>query len=110
MRLEDLADVHSAGNAERVEHDVHGRAVLEERHVLVGHDLRDHALVAVAAGELVALGDLPLLRDVDADELVHARRQVVAGRARERLHVDHLAALAVRNLERRVADLLAPSP
>ena len=60
----------------------------------------------MTAGQLVALGDLPLLRDVDADELVHARRQVVAGGARERLHVDHLAAFAVRDLERRVAHLL----
>ena len=82
-----------------------GRAVLEERHVLLGDDLRDHALVAVAAGELVALGDLALLRHVDADELVDARRQVVAGVARERLDVDDLAALAVRDLERGVADL-----
>jgi hypothetical protein len=47
-----------------------GTAVLEERHVLLGHDLRDDALVAVAAGELVALRDLALLRHVDADELV----------------------------------------
>ena len=105
VRLEDLADVHPARHAERVEHDVDRAAVLEERHVLLGDDLRDDALVAVAAGELVALGDLALLRDVDADELVDARRQVVAGVARERLDVDHLAALAVRDLERRVADL-----
>ena len=103
--LEDLADVHPARHAERVEHDVDRSPVLEERHVLLGDDLRDHALVAVAAGELVALGDLALLGDVDADELVHARRQVVAGLARERLHVDHLAALAVRDLQRGVADL-----
>src|SRR6266480_4188675 len=50
-------------------------------------------------------GDLALLGDVDADELVDARRQVVARVARERLDVDHLAALAVRDLQRRVADL-----
>ena len=52
--LEDLADVHAAGHAQRVEHDVDRRAVLEERHVLVGQDARDDALVAVAAGHLVA--------------------------------------------------------
>jgi hypothetical protein len=73
VRLEDLADVHAARHAERVEHDVDRRAVLEERHVLLRDDLRDDALVAVASRELVALGDLALLRDVDADELVHAR-------------------------------------
>ena len=73
-----------------------GRAVLEERHVLLGDDLRDHALVAVAAGELVALGDLALLGDVDAHQVVDARRQVVAGVAREGHDVDDDAALAVR--------------
>ena len=105
MRLEDLSDVHPARHAERVEHDVDGPAVLEERHVLFGDDLRDHALVAVPAGELVALGDLALLGDEHADELVDSRRQIVAGVTREGLDADHLAALAVRDLERRVADL-----
>src|SRR4051812_20069297 len=103
--LHDLADVHAARDAERVEDDVDRRAVLEVRHVRLGHDLRDDALVAVAAGELVALRDLALLRHEDADELVHARRQVVALVAREREHVDDDAALAVRDLERGVADL-----
>ena len=105
VRLEDLADVHPARHAERVQQDVDRAAVLEERHVLLGDDLRDDALVAVAAGELVALADLALLRDVDADELVDARRQVVAGVAVEGLDVDDDAALAVRHLERGVADL-----
>src|SRR5512132_4444353 len=59
----------------------------------------------MAARELVALGDLALRRHVDADELVHARGEVVAGLARERLHVDDLTALAVRDLQRGVADL-----
>ena len=103
--LQDLADVHAARHAERVEDHVDRRAVLEERHVLLGHDLGDHALVAVAAGELVALGDLALLGHEHAHEVVDARRQVVAGRARERLDVDDDAALAVRDLQRGVADL-----
>ncbi len=105
VRLEDLADVHPARHAERVQENVDGAPVLEERHVLLGDDLRDDALVAVAPRELVALGDLALLRHVDADELVHAGAQVVAVVARERLHVDDDAALAVRDLQRGVADL-----
>jgi hypothetical protein len=76
--LEHLADVHAAGHAERVEHDVDRRAVLEERHVLLREDLGDDALVAVPAGQLVADGDLALLGDVDADQLVDAGRQLVA--------------------------------
>src|SRR6266508_2628928 len=45
------------------------------------------------------------IRDVHTHELVHARAEIVAGLARERLHVDDDAALAVRNLQRGVADL-----
>ena len=52
--LEDLTDVHAARHAERIEHDVNRGAVGEERHVLLGHDLGHHTLVAVAPGHLVA--------------------------------------------------------
>ena len=71
----------------------------------IGQDLGDDALVAVAAGELVALVDLALLRDVDAHELVHARRQVVAGLAAEGADRDDATGLAVRDLQRGVAHL-----
>ena len=65
-------------HAERVEHDVDRRAVLEVRHVLDREDARDDALVAVAAGHLVARLQLALHRDEDLDHLHHARRQLVA--------------------------------
>ena len=93
------------GTPSGLEDHVDRRPVLEERHVLLGHDLRDHALVAVAAGELVALGDLPLRRHEHANQAVDARSEIVAGVAVEGDHVDHHAALAVRHLERGVADL-----
>ena len=78
VRLENLADVHTRRNAERVEHDLHRRAVRQIRHVLLGQDARDDALVAVAAGHLVADRQLALHRDVDLDQLDDARRQLVA--------------------------------
>ena len=78
MGLEDLADIHAARHAERIEHDVDMRAVVEERHVLDRHDARDDALVAVAAGHLVAGLDLALHRDEDLDHLHDAGRKLVA--------------------------------
>src|SRR5262245_40463990 len=88
MHLEDLADVHAARHAERIEHDVDRRAVLEVRHVLLGEQPRYDALVAVAAGHLVADGELALDREVDLDELDHAGRQLVAlGELRDLLRV-----------------------
>ena len=67
-----------ARHAERVEHDVDRGAVLEERHVLLRQDAADDALVAVAAGHLVARLQLALHRDEHLDHLEHARRQLVA--------------------------------
>ncbi len=93
--LEDLADVHARGHAQRVEDDVDRRAVGQEGHVFLGQDLGDHALVAVTAGHLVADADLALGRDADADEAVDAGRQLVAVIAVELADVDDLAALAV---------------
>ena len=78
MGLQDLADVHPRRHAQRVEHDVDRRAVLEMRHVLDRRDLRDHALVAVPAGHLVARLQLALHRDEHLDHLEHAGRQLVA--------------------------------
>ena len=74
-------------------------------HVLDRQDLGDDALVAVAAGELVALGDLALLGHVDPDQLVDAGRQLVGVLPGEDPDVDDLAGLAVGHLERGVADL-----
>ena len=103
VRLHDLSEVHARGNAERVEHDVDRRAVFHVRHVFFGQNLGDDALVAVTAGHLVALQNLALLRDVDAHEMVDARRQLVAVLAREHLDVDDLAFFAVRHFQRGVA-------
>ena len=55
-----------------------GGAVREVRHVLLGQDPGDDALVAVAAGHLVADRQLALHGDEDLDQLDDAGRQLVA--------------------------------
>ena len=77
VSLEDLADIHARRHAQRVQHDVDRRTVFEVRHVFDGHDARNHALVAVTAGHLVARLDLALGGDEDLDHLHHARRKFV---------------------------------
>jgi len=64
-----LADVHAAGHAQRVQDDLDRSPVREVRHVLLGQDARDDALVAVPAGHLVADLELALHGDVDLDQL-----------------------------------------
>src|SRR4029079_15600928 len=54
VRLEDLADVHPARHAERVEDDVDRRAVRQERHVLGGQHVGGTALLSMAGGPLIA--------------------------------------------------------
>jgi hypothetical protein len=108
--LQDLADVHSARHAERVEDDVDRGSVRQVRHVFRGQNPGDDALVAVAAGHLVADADLALLGNRDPDQAVHARHEFVAFLAAEDPDIDDLAALAVRQAEGRVlhfAGLLA---
>src|SRR4051812_44693161 len=76
--FQNLADVHARRNAQRVEHDFHRRAVRQVRHVLFRQDARDDALVAVAAGHLVADRQLALHRHVRLHQLDDARGQLVA--------------------------------
>ena len=78
MGFENLPDVHPRGHAQRIEHDVDRRAVFEPRHVFFGQDPREHALVAVPPGHLVADLEPPFDRDEHLDHLDHARRQFVA--------------------------------
>ena len=59
----------------------------------------------MAAGQLVALGDLAPLGDVDPDQLVHAGRELVGVLPGEHPDVDDLARLAVGHLEGGVAHL-----
>ena len=78
MRLEHLADVHARRHAERIQHDVDRRAVLEVRHVFHRHDRRDDALVAVPAGHLVAGLHAALHREIHLHHLQHAGGEIVA--------------------------------
>ena len=103
--LKHLSDVHSGRDAQGVQDYVERGSVRHIGHVFLGKYAGDDALVSVASGHLVADGDLALLRDVHADDLVYAGGQLVAGLTGEALHVDDYAALTVRHLERSVAHL-----
>src|SRR5580692_3044879 len=76
--LENLSHVHTGRNTERVEHDLNRRAVVEVRHVFFRQNPRNDTLVAVTASHFVSNAQLALHRDVDLDQLDHARRQLVA--------------------------------
>ena len=96
MGFEDLADIHAAGHAQGIEHDVD--RVPSSRYGMssIGTDAADHALVAVAARHLVAGLKLALHRNEHLDHLHHARRQFVAARS--------FSTLSAKRLSRRDLD------
>src|SRR4029450_7530863 len=89
----------------RVEHNVDRSAILEEWHVLNRQDLGDDAFVAMPPGELVTIFDLALLSHIHPDQLVDPGRELVICIAIKDPYANHRARLAVRHLERGVADL-----
>ena len=94
MRFEDLTDVHTRRHAERVQDDLDRRSIGQVRHVFFRKNARDHALVTVASGHLVADRQLALHRDVDLHHLDDARRKFIA--------LLHLADLLVGDLAQHV--------
>jgi hypothetical protein len=76
--LQHLTDVHPRRHTQRVQHDVHRRAVFHVGHVFDGDDLGDHTLVTVTTGHLVAGLQAALDGQVDLDHLLHARGQLIA--------------------------------
>ncbi len=102
MRFQQLAEVHAGRHADRVEDDVHRPPIGQVGHILDRQDAGDDALVAVAARHLVALGDLPALRDHHAHHLVDPGGQFVVVLARVFLDIDDRAARTVRHAQARV--------
>ena len=78
MGLQNLADIHARGHAQRVEHDFHRRAVGQERHIFFRQNAGQDALVAVAAGHLIANGKLALHGDVDLHHPNDAGREFIS--------------------------------
>ena len=100
MNLEDLPDIHPRWHTERIQHDVHWRAVGHVRHVLDRNDLGDHTLVAVTTGHLVTGLQAALDRDVDLDHFLHAGGQFVALRQLLLFLLEHLVELHARLRDR----------
>src|SRR5690606_23648621 len=104
MGLQHLANVHTAGHAQRAENNVDRGPVGQERHVFHRHNLGDNALIAVAPGHLVAFLQLAPLGNTDPDHGFHARRQVTIVLAVEDPSVHDLAARAVWQAQAGVLD------
>ena len=78
MGFENLPHIHARWHTQRVQHDIDRRSVIKIGHVFHRHDARNHTLVAMTSGHLVARLQLALHGHEDLDQLHHARRQLVA--------------------------------
>ena len=67
VHFQNLTDVHTGRNAQRVQHDLQRRAVGQEGHVLFAQDAGNDTLVTMTAGHLITDRNLSLLCDVDTD-------------------------------------------
>ncbi len=94
--LQHLSDVHTRRHAQGVQHNIQRCAIRQERHILTGQDAGNHALVAVAAGHLIAHADLALLGDIAANHHIDTRAELVAILAGKDLHIHNDTVLAVR--------------
>ena len=54
VRFQNLAHVHTRRHAQRIQHNLHRGSIGQIRHVFLGKNARNHALVAVPARHLVA--------------------------------------------------------
>ncbi len=100
-----LPDVHAPRHAQRVQDNLDRSPILQIRHVFNRHNLRDDALIPVSPGHFVADRQLALLRHAHPHHLLDAGGEVRMFLTSERLHVHHLALLAMRQSQRRVFHL-----
>ena len=105
MDFQHLSDVHTGRHTQRVQHDIQRTPVRKERHILHRKHTRNHTLVPMTSRHLVAYGNLPLLRNINADSLVHARRQLVAVIPGKYLCVYNNAVFSVRYFQGSIPDL-----
>src|SRR5882762_6038924 len=77
VRFQKLTDVHTGRHTQRIQNNLCRSSIRHVRHVFFRQNARDHALVAVASGHLVADAQLALHGDVYLHQLDHAWRQFV---------------------------------
>ena len=105
MNLQHLPDVHTGRHAQRIQHNIQRTAVGQIRHVFHRQYTRNHTLISMAARHLVAYGNLPLLRNIDTDSLVHAGRKFVAVLSGKHFRIHHNTILSMGHLQGGITDL-----
>ena len=105
MDLKHLSDIHTGGHAQRIQHDIQGTAVRQERHIFNRKHTGYDTLVSMTACHFVAYRNLTFLRNINTYRLVYAGSQLVAVLSCKHFGVNDNTIFSVRNLKRSVSYL-----
>ena len=102
MSFQNLPNVHTGRNAQRIQHNVNGRTVRQEGHILLAHNLRNNALVTVPPAHFIADGNFALLSNINTNLLIDTRGHFVIVIAGKSFNVDDFTGFTVRNAQRSI--------
>ena len=77
MGFQHLTDIHTRGNAKRVQNDIYRSSIGAERHILNRDNLGNYTLVPMASCHLVSRLNPALYCQINLHHLENARRQVI---------------------------------
>ena len=97
--FQNLTDVHTARNAQRIQDDIDRSTVFEIRHIFHRNHTGNDTLVTMTSGHFVTGGELTALCDGDADTFVDACGQISIVIAAEDLDINHFSAFTVRHAQ-----------
>ena len=101
MGLQNLTDVHSGRDTNRVEDNINRCAIGQEGHILFGGNEGNDTLIAMTSGQLITYGDLSFLGNPYLNPFIDPGGQVVTAiPTGVYSHIDNLAPLTVWNAQR----------
>ncbi len=99
VNFQHLTDIHTSRNTERIQDDIHRRAIFKERHVFHRDDLGNNTLITMTACHFITRGDLAALGNRDTHHHIHTGREIRILFAGEDFDIHDLAALAMRHAQ-----------
>ena len=102
MRFQNLTDIHTARDAQRVQDNIHWCAIFQEGHIFHRHNFRDNTFVAVATGHLIAFGQAATLGNTNSHNLFNPGSHIAMFVTVKDLDIDDLTALAVGQPQRAI--------
>ena len=96
MGFQNLPDIHSGSDSQRIQNYIHRRAVGQIWHIFFGKNFGNNSLVAVTTRQFVARLNFSQLRHIDLNFFQHSRLQFVALVAGKNFNAHHATSFSVR--------------